>query len=118
MVDNYGEMVQEICSGQSFALEIGLLQVLHYIKSLLIDLLKSGQLRVVIRNNGKSSALEIGLLQVLHCITNLIIDLLKSGQIRVTIKEIRNKIKYFVAVLRIHDILGWIRIRGSADPCL
>jgi hypothetical protein len=44
VVDNYGEMVQEICSGQSFALEIGLLQVCHYIKSLLIviDLLKSG----------------------------------------------------------------------------
>jgi hypothetical protein len=24
----------------------------------------------------------------------------------------------FLAVLRIHDILVWIRIRGSADPCL
>ncbi len=52
MVDNYGEMVQEICSGQSFALEIGLLQVLHYIKSLLIviDLLRSRQFWVMVKN--------------------------------------------------------------------
>jgi hypothetical protein len=38
------------------ALDIGLLQVLHFIKSLLIDLLKSGQFRVMIkeiRNNRK-----------------------------------------------------------------
>jgi hypothetical protein len=24
----------------------------------------------------------------------------------------------YIPVLRIHDILGWIRIRGSMDPCL
>jgi hypothetical protein len=41
-------------------------------------------------------------------------ELLPAAYLYKYIPEKKEKfIKYFVAVFRIHDILGWIRIRGS-----